>query len=43
MAGQTMAEKRIGPFLLLEAGDMVGIVTATQVGSWPRNGFATSQ
>ena len=30
-ATQTMAEKRIGSLLLLEAGDMVGIVTETDV------------
>jgi CBS domain-containing protein len=30
-AGQTMAEKRIGSLLVLEAGDMVGIVTETDV------------
>ena len=30
-AAQTMAEKRIGSLLVLEAGDMVGIVTETSV------------
>jgi signal-transduction protein with cAMP-binding, CBS, and nucleotidyltransferase domain len=30
-AAQTMAEKRIGSLLVLEAGDMVGIVTETDV------------
>jgi len=30
-ATQTMAEKRIGSLLVLEAGDMVGIVTETDV------------
>ena len=32
MAAQTMAEKRIGSLLVLEAGEMVGIVTETDVG-----------
>jgi CBS domain-containing protein len=30
-AAQTMAEKRIGSLLVLEAGDMVGLVTETDV------------
>jgi CBS domain-containing protein len=28
-AAQTMAEKRFGSLLVLEAGDMIGIVTET--------------
>jgi CBS domain-containing protein len=31
-AAKTMAEKRIGSLLLLEAGDMVGIVTESDQG-----------
>ena len=31
MAAQTMAEKRIGSLLVFEAGEMVGIVTETDV------------